>query len=158
MNHVATQPSGRKYNREPALAYADKRLDAWSAWVKRHRDHLGLPRQSSIQRAIETSKVGVLFEQIEEMSKHTALGKETRTFHVRGVEIPEPLAEVDSVVARQPEPLRKVIAANYFTYGPIEVRAKESGYKLSRFTQLLESAKYAVWAGLQRSWDEESDF
>lgn len=159
MEVVTAVPFVRKKNhREPALRYADARIEAWAKWVKEHQEHFGLPRQSALYQAVMMTKVGVIFERIEELSKHTALGRESRTFHYKGVEIPEPIAEVDSVVSRQPEPLKKVISANYFVYGPIEVRAKASGYTQSRFTQLLEAAKYAVSSGLQRSWTDESEF
>lgn len=140
----------QKKKRDTELLIAERRLSAWADWAKQHRQVLGYPTISSLFRVMMDSR-RVLLPDMAEMAEGrllTAQGKQTQNFREDSVFIPEPIAEVDAVVARLPRPLERVITANYFTYGPIEVRAKAAGLKQSRFNQLLQAAKYCVWTGL----------
>jgi hypothetical protein len=143
----------RKRQRDAELVIAERRLSAWAAWAKQHRQVLGFPTISSLFRVMMDSKRVLLPNMAEMAEGHliTAQGKQTENFREESVFVPEPIAEIDAVVARLPRPLERVITANYFTYGPIEVRAKAADLKPSRFNQLLQAAKYCVWTGLNAS-------
>lgn len=136
----------RKRQRDASLVMAERRLNAWAAWAKEHRIVIGYPTISSLFRVMMDSKRRLLDDMVE--LHITAQGKQTQSFREVDTFVPEPIAEVDAAVARLPRPLERVITANYFTYGPIEVRAKAAGLKRARFFQLLESAKYAIWVSL----------
>jgi hypothetical protein len=71
---------------------------------------------------------------------------------------PEAVMEVDAVVIKLPKDLHEVIVADYFTYGPIEVRAKKTRWKRARYCQLLECAKYSVFAALDSRTLSEDPF
>ena|ERR1700683_5602841 len=143
-----------KKQRDAALVIIDKRLDVWATWAKSHRQGLGYPTISSLFLVMMDSRRKLLEDLVE--IHITAQGKETRDFRdSENLHIPEPISEIDHVVARLPRPLERVITANYFTYGPIEVRANAAGLKRARFSQLLEAAKYSIWVGLNTA---EKDF
>lgn len=148
---LAERMDAPKRARDASLVMADKRLATWSEWAKQNRQVLGYPTISSLFRVMMDSKRSKMHDMAEmaEGKMITAQGKQALSFREEATFVPEPIAEVDSVVARLPRPLERVITANYFTYGPIEVRAKAAGLKRARFFQLLESAKYSVWVGLE---------
>lgn len=154
---LADRMDAPKKVRDAALVMADKRLAAWSDWAKSNRQVLGYPTISSLFRAMMECKRAKMPDMADmaEGKIRTAQGHQTPSFREDAVFVPEPIAEVDAVVARLPRPLERVITANYFTYGPIEVRAKAAGLKRARFFQLLESAKYAVWVGLEHVGTEK---
>lgn len=132
-------------SRDSALVYAEHRLDGWAKWARDHKG-LGYPRISSLYRAmaqrLEPKKA-------EKKSALTASGKQTESFIPSTSElVPEPIAETDAVVAKLPKNLHIVIFADYFTYGPIEVRASRTPWGRARYCQLLEAAKYAVYIAL----------
>lgn len=136
------QMGSKKMEREQELVEVDKRLAEWAKWAKTHRQALGYPTISSLFRVMMDSRRKKLSDTI---FPPTAQGKEKKNF--RDTEshfIPERIAEVDSAVAKLPRMLERVITANYFTYGPIEVRAKSIGLKRGRFSQYLEAAKYSM--------------
>lgn len=143
--------------RDASLLMAERRLTIWAAWAKQHRQVLGYPTVSSLFRAMMDCKRSKMHDMAEmaEGKIITAQGKQALSFREDATFVPEPIAEVDAVVARLPRPLERVITANYFTYGPIEVRAKAAGLKRARFFQLLESAKYSVWVGLEHIGTEK---
>lgn len=147
---LAERMDAPKRMRDAALVMAHRRLAVWADWAKQNRQALGYPTISSFFRAMMDSKRAKMLDMAEmaEGRLITAQGHQTLSFREEATFVPEPIAEVDAVVARLPRPLERVITANYFTYGPIEVRAKAAGLKRARFFQLLESAKYAVWVGL----------
>jgi hypothetical protein len=146
--------------RDSALIYAENRLSPWAKWAKEHRQALGYPTISLLFKAMQSTKVGVMrgtATPFADYANHgevvypiNADGHETRSLRPRTVgEVPEPFAEVDGVVAKLPRDLHTVIIADYFTYGPIEVRCKQTPWRRARYSQLLESAKYAVFVALQ---------
>jgi hypothetical protein len=143
--------------RAAALIYAENRLFPWAKWARENRAGLGYPTISLLYRAMQSSKVGIIrgtaYPRADEHGEVNypinADGRETRSFRPPAVEeVPEAIVEVDEVVARLPPDLHKVIIADFFTYGPIEVRCKQTRWKRARYSQLLESAKYAVYMGL----------
>lgn len=147
--------------RDSALIYAENRLAVWAKWAKDHRESIGYPTISTLYRAMATTKVGIvrgsapLPREVGEGDERcveypiNAEGSATRSLRPQTVgEIPEAIGEVDSVVAKLPKNLHKVIIADYFTYGPIEQRCKQTPWKRARYSQLLESAKYAVYVAL----------
>lgn len=143
--------------RDAALIYAENRLAPWAKWAKDHRQALGYPSVSLLFKAMRMTKVGIIRGRAEpEADEHgeitypiNANGHETRSMRPLTVgEVPEAIAEVDIVVAKLPKDLHTVIVADYFTYGPIEVRCKQTRWKRARYSQLLESAKYSVFAAL----------
>lgn len=151
LQSLAERMDAPKKVRDACLVMADKRLAVWADWAKSHRQVLGYPTISSLFRAMMECKRAKMPDMADmaEGKIRTADGRQTPSFREDATFVPEPIAEVDSVVARLPRPLERVITANYFTYGPIEVRAKAAGLKRARFFQLLESAKYSVWVGLE---------
>ena len=137
--------------RAAELVYVEERLSAWAQWAKEHRDGLGYPSMSLLYRAMRErlGPVDAKRKALEADRPLTAMGTETRVMREPKVgEIPDPVAEVDVVVSRLPHDLRVVICVDYFAYGPIEARAKKTRWKRARYSQLLESAKYAVYAAL----------
>lgn len=146
--------------RAAALVYAENRLFPWAKWAKENRETLGHPTISLLYQAMRETKLGVIRGTALPMADEhgvvhypiNADGRATRSFRAPPVgEVPEEIVEVDSVVARLPTDLREVLMADFFTYGPIEVRCKRTRWKRARYSQLLESAKYAVFMGLQIS-------
>lgn len=136
--------------RADELVYAERRLSAWAEWAKQHRDGLGYPSMSLLYRAMREKRgpVEAKKKAADEVAL-TARGTEMRVSVERKVgEIPDAVAEVDVVVSRLPHDLRVVICVDYFAYGPIEARAKKTRWKRARYSQLLESAKYAVYTAL----------
>ncbi len=134
--------------RDTGMVYAEARLDAWASWTRSNRERLGCPTISILYKAMQHARRATAEERA--IAGHvTAQGQQTQVMRRYDENfIPEPVAEVDSVVAKLPRPLHKVIVANYFTYGAIEVRAKAAGMKRARFSQLLEAARYSVFVGL----------
>lgn len=146
--------------RDSALIYAESRLAPWAHWAKENRDNLGYPTISLLYKAMQVTKIGIIRGRAyPEADEHgdvhypiNAEGHETRSSRPVGIgEVPEVYAEVDRAVATVPPKPRQVLIADYFTYGPIEVRCKQTPYKLARYRQLLESAKYAVYVALAQN-------
>lgn len=149
--------------RDAALIYAENRLFPWAQWAKEHRDALGYATVSLLYKAMQMTKVGVIRGSAYPRARPgpdgtleidypiNADGHETRSMRPLGVgEVSDAIAEVDGVVAALPRDLHEVIIADFFTYGCIEVRCKQTRFKRARYSQLLESAKYAVYAALHR--------
>lgn len=140
------------------ILYAEKRLDVWAKWSKKNRQSLGYPTISTLYKAMKeraepirmTWRVAKLKpEEIPPML--TAQGNGTRSMIPQTVEeAPIEVREVEAVVIRLPNDLHAVVIADYFTYGPIEVRAAQTKWKRARYSQLLESAKYFVFAALDK--------
>ncbi len=147
----------KKRKRETELVIVERRLSEWADWAKRHRQVLGYPSISALFRIMMDSKRVLLPSMAEMAEGHliSAHGKQTQSFREDSVFVPEAIAEVDSAVAKLPRKLERVITANYFTYGCREIRAKAAGLKVARFKQLLEAAKYSVWAALVVNQDLE---
>ncbi len=154
--------------REAALIYAENRLSPWAKWAKQHRRNLGFPTISLLYRAMLTTKVGIMRgraadPEVDEEGNIiypiNADGHETRSFRPPSVgEIPEAIREVDLVVATMATltpNLHRVIIAEYFTYGPMEERAKRTPWKLAQYRNLLKCAKYAVHGRLTTLADDE---
>lgn len=132
--------------RAAALIYAENRLFPWAAWARNNRETLGLPTISMLYKAMKQRSKPVGRARDVHL---TARGNGTRSMQPITVgEVPEAVAEVDLVVARLPEDLHEVLVADFFTYGPIEVRCRATRWKRARYSQLLECAKYAVFASL----------
>lgn len=143
--------------RAAALIYAENRLFPWAKWARENRETLGHPTISLLYQAMRSTKVGVIRGcATPTADEHgvvhypiNADGRATRSFRATPVgEVPEAIVEVDGVVAQLPPDLHEVLVADFFTYGPIEVRCKATRWKRARYSQLLESAKYAVYMGL----------
>ena len=148
MNAVAEllQIPVRTRARDSALVYAENRLVPWAKWAKEHRQALGFPTISLLYKAMRQKSVQMKNGEGEHL---TANGAQTLSFRPIAVgDIPQPIAEVDHVVATLPPDLHTVIIADYFTYGPIEVRCATTRWRRARYSQLLESAKYAVFVSL----------
>lgn len=154
----------RKRERSTAVLYAERRLSEWAKWAKQNRDGLGYPTISMLYRAMkerlepDRKRETIPALRPDELPRlPTALGKETRSIVAPKVEAPEAVMEVDKVVRKLPKDLHDVIIADYFTYGPIEVRAKKTKWKRARYSQLLECAKYSVFVALDsRTQSEEA--
>lgn len=148
----------RQYGpRDTALVYAERRLSIWAQWARENRDQLGLPTISLLYKAMRRKAVRIRSKATDitatpaeiEAVPLTAYGVETRSSIPPTVgEVPEEIMEVDDVVANLRPDLYEVIIADYFTYGPIEVRCKQTKWRRARYLQLLESAKYCVFVAL----------
>lgn len=146
----------KKRERSTAVLYAEKRLSDWAKWARDHREGLGYPTISTLYKAMkERLEPGKEAWKVPKVKPNelppllTAMGKETRSYLPPTIDdAPEAVMEVDAVVVKLPKDLHEVIIADYFTYGPIEVRAKKTRWKRARYSQLLECAKYSVFAAL----------
>lgn len=143
------------HKRPTALLYAEKRLSAWASWAKANRERLGLPTISLIYKAMrERSEPARRSWRVPKLAPDespqllTAIGRQSRSMMPLTVDCPDHIAEVDAAVIRLPADLHTVIMTDYFSYGPIEVRAKQTRWKRARYSQLLESAKYSVFCSL----------
>jgi hypothetical protein len=152
--------------RSTAILYAERRLTDWAKWARDNRSGLGYPTISTLYKAMrERLEPGKGTWAVPKLKPNelppslTAMGKETRSFIPPTVdEAPEAIMEVDVVVVKLPKDLHEVIIADYFTYGPIEVRAKKTRWKRARYSQLLECAKYSVFAALDSRTLSEDTF
>lgn len=136
--------------RPSELTYAEARLSAWATWAKDRRHELGYPSISTLYKAMreKSTPVGKRIKR-ETGPELTARGTESVVFFESRVdEPPEAVAEVEAAVNRLPGDLRLVVTTDYFTIGPIEAKAKLTPWKRARYSQLLESAKYAVYTAL----------
>lgn len=139
--------------RDTALLYAETRLGAWSKWAREFRAGLGYPTVSLLYKAMRQKSIRIKSLDVkigrEDGPEYTAQGTETRSMIPSVVpEPPEAIMEVDRVVAELPERLHEIIIADFFTYGPIELRCRKTRWRLARYSQLLEAAKYAVFSAL----------
>lgn len=142
--------------RAAALIYAENRLFPWAKWARENREKLGVPTVSLLYKAMQSKSVPMRRVHPNVISLHgenvpalTARGKETRSFRPTTIgEVPEAIVEVDEAVGALPPDLHEVLIADFFTYGPIEVRCRRTRWRRARFSQLLEAAKYAVYAHL----------
>lgn len=148
--------------RDSALIYAENRLYPWAKWAKENRDALGYPTISLLFKAMQITKIGIVRGAAYPVADEhcvvhypiNAEGRETRSLSPPATgEPPEAIAEVDMVVAKLPRDLHDVLIADFFTYGPIEVRCKVTRFRRARYSQLLEAAKYAVYAALSSRTD-----
>lgn len=140
-----------KSPRETAIVYAETRLEPWGKWSRDSANSLGLPRVSIIHKIIRRKLVRGISRN---KSKVTAKGKETLSFRPRTIGLaPEAVAEVDKAVALLAENLQVILKVEYIEYrnAPMEDRCLAAGLSKkgsSRYKQLLESAKYSVFAAL----------
>lgn len=138
--------------RAAALVYAENRLFPWARWARENREKLGVPTVSLLYKAMQAKSVHlkkIPSNVIPLREGLTATGRETRSFRPTTVgEVPEAIVETDEAVGALPPDLHTVLIADFFTYGPIEIRCKKTRWKRARYSQLLESAKYAVFAHL----------
>lgn len=113
----------------PELRIVDARLTAWADWSRSRLPHLGYPRASSIARAIEYGPHGA-----------------PAGSRFQRIECPEPVAEMDRIVARLPDLHRRAIVAHYQTGAdePREVRARMARLPLHRFTSVLDTARWSI--------------
>lgn len=110
------------------LRIVDERLTAWADWSRDHQPHLGYPRASSIARAIEYGPHG---------------RPSGSTF--QRIECPEPIAQVDRIVAQLPDAHRRAIIAHYFgTDLPREVRVRRAQMSSSTFARALEIGRWSI--------------
>jgi hypothetical protein len=146
----------KKRERSTAVLYAERRLTEWAKWARENRDGLGYPTISMLYKAMKERLEPKKMKRVEKWDLEpneapkvlTAIGVATRNFFTPSVDAPEAIMETDGVVRRLPPDLHEVIIADFFTYGPIEVRAKKTKWKRARYSQLLECAKYSVYAAL----------
>lgn len=142
--------------RSTALLYAERRLSEWAKWANKNREGLGYPTVATLYTAMrERLEPGKMKWKIPKIGENdeapilTAMGKETRSFIPPTVgEAPEAVMEIDAIVIKLPKDLHEVIVADYFSYGPIEARCKKTRWRKARYSQLLECAKYYVYAAL----------
>jgi hypothetical protein len=146
---MAVDPSAPR-KRPSELTYAEARLSAWATWAKDRRHELGYPSISTLYKAMREKFTPIGKRIRREVGPElTARGTESVVFFQSRVdEPPEAVKEVEAVVNKLPGDLRLVVTTDYFTYGPIEDKAKRTPWKRARYSQLLESAKYAVYVGL----------
>ena len=149
--------------RAAALVYAANRLKPWARWARDHHESLGYPTVSAFYRAMQSSKVGIVSGHAEPYEYHdgdqkmihyptSADGRETRSLKPASVgDMPEPVAEVDRVVALLPPDPRAVLMAECFIDGPREERVRRTRWKSARYSVLWESALYGVYVGLMAS-------
>jgi len=146
---------GPRRPRDAAILYAENRLSAWAKWARDHRSSLGYPTIATLYKAMRRKLVQMKSGGDATL---TARGAESHSFRPANVDDPgEAIAEVDTVVAALPRDLHEVIIADYFTYGPIEVRCKATRWRRARYSQLLECAKYSVFAALVSRTKPEED-
>jgi hypothetical protein len=148
VNAVATET--RRPGRDAGLIYAENRLRAWAKWARHNRETLGYPTISLLYTAMRMRLVSAARG---EGGALTANGRGTasHTPTADGGDECSIFVAVDTVVAKLPKDLHDVIIADYFTYGPIEVRCKKTRWRRARYSQLLECAKYSVFAALAAS-------
>lgn len=142
-------------SRATAVVYAETRLNAWAGWAKQYSNHQGYPKISLIYKVMrrKARRLGRIEEHRSSERPTgllTAQGKETLSFRPPEIgKVPEPIAEVDFVVARLPPDLHEVVMTEYFDDGVrIEDRANATRWGRARYSQLLECAKYVVYASL----------
>lgn len=136
--------------RRPAeLTYVEARLREWADWGRERRKDLGYPTISTLYKAMR-QKCTPIMERIKKRDAAlTARGSETVVFFAPKVaDPPDSVAEIETVVNRLPGDLRLVIVVDSFTYGRIEEKARHTPWRRARYSQLLEAAKYSIFAAL----------
>lgn len=109
-----------------------KLVDRWARWARNGGSAIqGWSSTSPSHRLAEQHRTGVRYEP-GFISNY--MNAET--------------ADMDRVVAGLPERLRKVLEAEFFGHGVIEVRADRVGLKPARFKELLSAALLTVGARL----------
>lgn len=138
-----------KRKRPAELTYVEARLHQWASWGRDHRHELGYPSISTLYKAMREKYTPIGLRLTNQAAALTARGKETVVFFEPRVgEVPEAVGEIEVIVNRLPGDLRLVIVTDCFTYGPIEVKAKKTPWRRARYSQLLEAAKYSIYAAL----------
>lgn len=112
-----------------------KLVDRWARWARNGASGIqGWSTTSPSHRLAEQHRTGVRYEP---GFMSTWMDADT--------------AAMDRVVAGLPEQLRKIIEAEFFGYGVIEVRADRVGLKPARFKELLTAALLVVSARIANS-------
>jgi hypothetical protein len=112
----------------PDLRIVEERLTAWAAWSRSCKHRLGYPAVSSIARAIEGGQYGAIVSTGNQL-----------------IECPEPVAQIDKLVARLPDQHRRAIVANYTAANlPREVRARMAKLSLAGFQRALEMGRWQL--------------
>lgn len=137
--------------RDSALVYAEARLVPWAAWSRHHERGVGERGESNIygmmrlQLSPKKPRVAVPLE----LQRVTARGKNSRAVQPHEVgEMDPAIVEVDRAVANIPYVLRTVIKVEFFADESRAVKSKQCHCGETRYRQLLESAKYAVYVAL----------
>lgn len=145
-----------KSSRQTAIVYAETRLEPWGKWSRDSAEALGLPKVSIIHKIMRRKLIRGLSKN---KNKMTAKGKETLSFRPKTIgEATEAVAEVDKSVAVLPSNLQLILKVEYVDYrnARIEDRCAAAGLARRRYGQLLECAKYAIFAALASGTSERS--
>jgi hypothetical protein len=137
-----------KSQREAAVLYAETRLEPWGKWSRGNSEGLGLPRVSIIHKIMRRKLIRGLSKNKQRLS---AKGKETLSFRPRTVgSMPDAVSEVDLAVAALSPNLQIILKIEYIHLrnAPAEDRCAAAGIGRRRYGQLLECAKYSIYAAL----------
>lgn len=139
-----------KSPRETAIIYAETRLEPWGKWSRDSAASLGLPRVSIIHKIMRRKLIRGLSKN---KSKMTAKGKETLSFRPATVDTAtEAVAEVDAAVSRLAQNLQIILKIEYVESpnSLISERCAKAGISRRRYGELLECAKYSIFAALNK--------
>lgn len=122
-------PSQSRRRLTPSLRLVDALLDRWAQWSAGELERLGWGRSMS-QKLIEWHELGV------------------EPDHYRGLQVieacPDGVLMIDRLVARLEHPLHTAVCVHYFTYAPVEAKAKRAHMSVPQFRRCLDRAMWAL--------------
>lgn len=121
-----------RFQRTEEAKVIDDAVARWATWARnRGGAAVGWPSTSPSWRLAEQNRIGIRYE----------------PGFVSNYMDPD-IERMDSLIAGLPDQLKRVIEANYFVYGAIEIRAQKVDLKPSRFKELLKAALLVLAARL----------
>jgi hypothetical protein len=113
----------------PALHLVDLLLDRWAAWSAGDLEKLGYGLSMS-QKLIEWHERGV------EPDHYVSMRKDEHC--------PDGVLMIDRLVARLEPELHNAICEEYFTYAPIEMKARRAHQSVAQFRRNLDRARWCL--------------
>jgi hypothetical protein len=122
-------PSESRRRLAQPLQLVDCLLDLWAGWSRNPLLHLGYGRSMSA-KLIEWHEKGI------EPEHYAWLQKE--------LSCPDGVLLIDRLVARLDRPLHAAICVQYFTYAPIEMKARDCHMSVPTYRRNLDRALWSL--------------
>ena len=122
-------PTESRRRLAPALHLVDLLLDRWAHWSAGELERLGYG-QSMSQKLIEWHERGIAPEHYAGMRLNESC--------------PDGVLMMDRLVARLDQPLHAAVCEEYFTYAPIELKARHCAQSVSGFRRNLDRARWCL--------------
>jgi len=122
-------PSESRRRLAPTMRMVDALLDRWAAWSRGELERLGHGKSMS-QKLIEWHRIGVAPESYNSLRAN--------------IDCPDGVLLIDRLVGKLEHPQHDALCEQYFTYAPLETKARNCGQSESAFRRNVDRALHSI--------------